>query len=508
MSVPTLTPEQLLQAADTVGLSLTDADVTSYLNLLKPYVDAYSLVDQMPDFLPVVKYPRTPGYFPSATENPHNAWYVKTSVKGAARGKLAGKKLAVKDNIMVAGVPMMNGNAILEGYVPDVDATLVTRILDAGGEIVGKTHCENYCISGGSHTNAKGPVHNPHKRGFTSGGSSSGSGVVVATGEVDMAIGGDQGGSIRMPSAWCGIVGMKATHGLVPYSGIMPIEIYVDHAGPMTANVKDNAVLLEVIAGTDGMDPRQYHVKQHGKLDYTSNIAGGVKGMKIGIVKEGFGHPNSEADVDASVRNAAAQLRALGATVEDVSIPEHHLGGAIWVPIGTEGIAQTMMFGDGYGCSRRDLYVTSLIDKLHGWEGRADQLSETTKLLTVLGVHMKQHYGTRFYGKAVNLSRWLTAAYDAVLANYDLLLMPTMPMKATPIPPADAPRELYVQRALEMIGNTCPFDITHHPAITVPCGMSDGLPIGLMLIGKHFDEATVYRAAYAYEQSGDWKGRK
>ena len=132
-------------------------------------------------------------------------------MKGAARGKLKGKTVALKDNIMLAGVPMMNGSATLEGYVPDFDATVVTRILDAGGEIVGKAHCEFFCMSGGSHTNAVGAVHNPHKMGYSAGGSSSGSGVVVALGEVDMAIGGDQGGSIRMPSSFCGIYGMKPT---------------------------------------------------------------------------------------------------------------------------------------------------------------------------------------------------------------------------------------------------------------------------------------------------------
>ncbi|MGE0334663.1 MAG: amidase [Gammaproteobacteria bacterium] len=507
MSVPGLTKDQLLEAASHVGLSLSEADVESYLGLLAPYIGAYNLVDSLPDNLPVVKYPRTPGVFPAPAENPYNAWYVKTAIKGAPAGKLAGRRIAVKDNVMVAGVPMMNGNAILEGYVPEIDATIITRILDAGGEIAGKTHCENYCISGGSHTNAKGPVHNPHKRGYSSGGSSSGSGVVVALGEADMAIGGDQGGSIRMPSSWCGIVGLKPTHGLVPYTGIMPIEVMVDHTGPMTRTVRDNALLLEVIAGVDGYDPRQFHERQPGTLDYTTGIDAGIRGLRIGVVKEGFGHPNSEADVDACVRRAADRLEALGATVEEVSIPEHLIGSALWVPIGVEGIAQTMMFGDGYGLSRRDLYVTSLIDKLHGWELRADQLSETTKLLTVLGVHMKKHYGSRFYGKATNLARRVTAAYDAALGRYDLLLMPTMVMKATPIPPSDAPRELYVQRALEMIGNTCPFDITHHPALTVPCGMSQGLPIGMMLVGRHFDEAKVYRAGYAFEQAGDWKSQ-
>jgi amidase len=505
MTVPPLTPEQVREAAKTVGLSLSEADITSYIGLLTGFVDAYNLVDAMPDNLPPVKYPRTPGYMPSSAENPRNAWYVKTAIKGAPAGKLAGKKVAIKDNAMVAGIPMMNGCDILEGYVPDIDATIVSRILDAGGEIAGKTHCENYCISGGSHTGAKGPVHNPHKMGYSAGGSSSGSGVVVSLGEADMAIGGDQGGSIRIPSSWCGIVGMKPTHGLVPYTGIMPIEIYVDHTGPMTANVMDNAMLLEVIAGVDGYDPRQYHVKQPGTLDYTSAIKAGVRDMKIGVLKEGFGHPNSEPDVDTKVRKAAEQFKVLGAIVEEVSVPEHLIAPAVWTPIGTEGIAQTMMFGDGYGLSRQDLYVTSLIDKLHGWELRADQLSETTKILTVLGVHVKKYYGTRFYGKAINQSRRIAAAYNAALAKYDLLMLPTIMLKATPLPPADASRELYVQRALEMIGNTSPFDITHHPAMTLPCGMSDGLPIGLMLAGKHFDEATIYKAGYAFEQSGDWK---
>jgi amidase len=502
MSVPYPTPEQLKEAASVMGLSLTEDDVRSYLGLIKPMVDAYNVVDSMPDELPAVRYARTPGYFPAPEQNKHNAWYVKTSIKGASEGPLKGKTVAVKDNIMVAGVPMMNGNSILEGYVPEIDATVIARLLDAGAEIVGKVHCESYCISGGSHTGAKGPVHNPHKMGYSAGGSSSGSGVVVALGEADMALGGDQGGSIRMPSCWCGIYGMKPTHGLVPYTGIMPIEIFLDHTGPMTRTVKDNALMLEVIAGPDGYDPRQYSPKVS---KYTQEIESGVKGMRMAIVKEGFGRPESEKEVDEKVRKGAELFKKLGATVEEVSIPMHLVAPAIWTPIGVEGIAHTMMFGDGYGLSRPDLYVTSMIDKLHGWQLRANELSETTKYITALGVYIKKHFGSKYYGKAMNITRRLTAAYDSVLAKYDVLLMPTLPMKPTPLPPADAPRELYVQRALEMIGNTAPFDITHHPSMTVPCGMIDGLPAGLMLTGKHWDESTLYKAAYAFEHAGDWK---
>jgi amidase len=194
MAVQVPTPDQLRAVAAEMGLSLTGADVESFINLMRPSVAAYNVVDSIPDNLPAVKYPRTPGYRPQGDENRHNAWYVKTVVEGAPNGKLKGKTVVLKDNIMLAGVPMMNGASTLEGYLTDVDATVVQRILDAGGTIVGKAHCEYFCLSGGSHTCAAGPVHNPHKMGYSAGGSSSGSAVLVALGEVDMALGGDQGG--------------------------------------------------------------------------------------------------------------------------------------------------------------------------------------------------------------------------------------------------------------------------------------------------------------------------
>ena len=500
VSVPS--PRQLREVAEKIGLTLSDQDVESFIGLIAPNIDAYNLIDQEPDELPPVEYPREPGYHPEGEENKYNAWYVKTSVKGASKGPLKGKTVALKDNVMLAGVPMMNGAATLEGYVPDLDATIVTRILDAGGEIVGKAHCESFCLSGGSHTNTSGPVHNPHRMGYSAGGSSSGSAALVVAGEVDMAIGGDQGGSIRIPASYCGIVGLKPTHGLVPYTGVMPIEIFIDHTGPMTANVADNALMLETLAGPDGYDPRQYNVETHA---YTEALGGEAKGLRIAVVSEGFGHENSEADVDTCVRKGADHFAKLGADVKDVSIPMHEMGSAVWVPIGVDGLTQTMMWGDGYGCSRSDLYVTSLMDYHRDWRTRADEMSETTKLFTMLGTYIEQQHGFRYYGKAMNINRRLTAAYDAVLADYDLLLMPTLPMKATPIPGPDASREEYVQRALEMLANTAPFDITHHPAMSLPCGMRDGLPVGLMLISKHWDEPTIYRAAHAFEQSEDWR---
>jgi amidase len=495
------TAELLRSVAEDLGMSVSDADIASYLAIMQANFAAYDVVAAMPDYLPMVKYPRTPGYKPEGEENKYNAWYVKTRIEGAPAGKLSGKTVVLKDNVCLAGVPMMNGASTLEGYTPDVDATIVTRILDAGGTIVGKAHCEYFCFSGGSHTSAAGPVHNPRKPGYSAGGSSSGSAALLAAGEVDMAIGGDQGGSIRIPAAYCGVYGMKPTHGLVPYTGIMPIEITLDHTGPMTRNVDDNALLLEVLAGEDGLDPRQYNVKTE---PYTQALDGGVKGLRIGVVKESFGLPNSEPDVDVKVKKAASTLRDLGATVSDISVPMHSVGLAIWNPIILEGATELMMRGNGMGTNWRGLYTTSLLNAHSQWKHRADELSDTLKISMLVGHYFVKHYRGHFYAKAQNLSRKLRAAYDAALSQHDLLLMPTLPLKATPLPPADASRELYVQRAFEMAANTAPFDVTGHPAMSIPCGIGDGLPIAFMLVGKHYDESTIYRAAAAFEKAGDW----
>jgi amidase len=499
---PTL--DQMHDIVSSLHMSMSQGEVAEYLDVLENTFQAYDRINQLPDYLPPVRYPRTPGYRPGANENPLNAWAVKTEVRGAAHGPLSGKHVVLKDNICLAGVPMMNGASTLEGYVPDIDATVVTRILDAGGTIVGKAHCEYFCLSGGSHTSALGPVHNPYKHGYSAGGSSSGCAALVGAGEVEMAIGGDQGGSIRMPACYSGCYGMKPTHGLVPYTGIMPIEATIDHTGPMTATVADNALLLEVIAGADGLDPRQYDVQVE-KYSYTTNLGRGVSGMRIGLVNEGFGWPSSEADVDAKVRQAVERLRGAGAIVEPVSIPMHRDGGAIWTPIALEGLTAQMMHGNGMGFNWRGLYTTSLLDAHANWRTRADELSRTLKISMMAGEYFIKHHRGHFYAKAQNLGRLLRKTYDDVLARYDLLLMPTLPMKATPLPPTNAPLALWCQRGFEMLPNTCPFDVTGHPAMNVPCGMSDGLPVGMMFVGKPYAETTIYRAAHAFEQLGDWR---
>jgi amidase len=297
---------------------------------------------------------------------------------------------------------------------------------------------------------------------------------------------------------------MKPTHGLVPYTGIMPIELTLDHTGPITANVADNALLLEVIAGEDGLDPRQTGARPQ---RYTKALGANCAGLRIGVVKEGFGLPISQPGVDKLVKDGAAQLRKLGAKVEEVSIPMHGVGLAIWLPVAAEGATVQMMLGNGMGFNWQGLYITSLLDAHSAWRQRANELSDTLKSTMLLGWYMVKHYRGHYYAKGQNLVRRLRAAYDEALGRYDLLLMPTLPLVATRLPADDAPLADILGRAFEMIANTAPFDCTHHPAMSVPCGMSDGLPVGMMLIGRHYDESTIYRAAHAFEQSGDWKKR-
>ena len=222
-------------------------------------IASYQRLDEMDAPPRPVKYPRLDtGHRPIGAENPGNGWAWKCSIPGAPEGPLAGVRVAVKDNICLAGIPMLNGTEMLEGFVPREDATVVMRLLDAGAEIVGKTAVPAFCFDGGSVTGYPKPEpENPYDAARLPGASSSGSAVVVALGEADMALGGDQGGSVRMPASWSGIVGHKPTWGLVPYTGAFPIEFTLDHLGPMCRSVRDCARMLEVIAGPDGLDPRQ-----------------------------------------------------------------------------------------------------------------------------------------------------------------------------------------------------------------------------------------------------------
>ena len=260
-----------------------------------------------------------------------------------------------------------------------------------------------------------------------------------------MALGGDQGGSIRIPSAFSGVYGMKPTHGLVPCTGVMPIEQTIDHIGPMTGTVEDNALLLEVLAGPDGLDPRQYGGRSQ---SYRDALRRGVAGLRIGVVAEGFGRPQSMQQVDSLVRDAAERFKGMGATVETVSIPMHLLGLPIWLSVAAEGATMQMMQGNGFGFNWQGLYLTSLLDFHSNWRMRANELADTLKSTMLLGHYMTKHYRGHYYAKGQNLVRRLRAAYDEALASHDLLLMPTLPIVATKLPLHDARLRRAARRGL------------------------------------------------------------
>ncbi|MGV9796803.1 amidase [Mycobacterium sp. NPDC003449] len=497
MPVPSPGLTDLAHIATRYGLGLSDDQLAAFSTHVEDLLDSWDVVEKLTG---ETALPAPTRAWSQPEHNPLGAWSVTCEVKQTDQGALAGRTVAIKDNVAVAGVPMTNGSALVEGYVPDRDATVVARLLAAGATITGKAVCENLCFSGASHTAASGPVRNPWDHTRTAGGSSSGSAALVSSNAADLAIGGDQGGSVRLPAAFTGIVGHKPTHGLVPYTGAFPIEQTLDHLGPMTRTVADAALVLGVIAGSDGMDPRQ-----HGDVtvpDFLGELDRSAAGLRVGLVREGFGHPESVPGVDAAVRAAADRLRDAGLACEEVSVAWHVNGKRIWDVISVEGATAQMVDGNAYGMNWRGRYDPALITH-YGARWRADGTSfpDTVKLVVLAGRHaIDRHYGAH-YAMARNLVPHLRAAYDAALSRFDVLVMPTTPILASPIPPPDAPLDEYLARALEMMANTATFDVTGHPACSVPAATVDGLPTGMMIIGRQFDDATVLRVAHAYEQA-------
>ncbi len=500
MSLPRPSKVDFLDAAHDHGYTLDDTQMEAYLGLADTTLSSYETIDRLYQ-TEVAKQPPVRHFTkPQGDANPYGAWYLKTSIEGAGQGPLAGKTVVIKDNVSVAGVPMANGSLSLDGYVPSEDATVVKRLLAAGATIVGKSVCEDLCFSGASFTAASGPVTNPWDSSRNAGGSSSGSAVLVAVEEVDIALGGDQGGSIRMPSAWSGIVGHKPTYGLVPYTGAFPIERTIDHVGPMGRHVRDVAMMLDVISGADGLDSRQKD--QPAPTQCLAGLDDGVAGLKIGLLREGFAIDGvSEAEVDAKVKAAVAELEALGATVGMASAPWHGtVAMDMWNVIATDGAAYQMLQGNGYGMNVSGYYDPEIMSYF-GAKRRehADALSHSVRAVALTGHYSLKKLHGAYYGKARMLVPELTRQYDAALEQFDVLIMPTMPFVATLLTVPDAPIEEYVRTALNMLTNTAPFDITGHPATTIPAGFAAGLPVGMMIVAPRMKDALALRVARAYE---------
>lgn len=489
---------ELQSLAAELGQPLDDTAAASLRAWLAPFEQAYAYLESEQPDLPPVRYPARSWRRPDESENELGAWAVRTHIAGRRTGPLAGRSVAVKDNIFVAGVPLRNGADCLPGLVPEFDATVVTRLLDAGASIIGKATCEYLSLSGGSATASTGFVRNPHDPARSAGGSSSGSAALVAAGETDFALGCDQAGSIRIPASWCGAVGLKPTHGLVPYTGILGMEASCDHVGPITRTVADNALVLEVLAGRDGMDTRQGDGEPE---RYTDGLGQPLRGLRIAVLREGFDPTTCAPVVAECVQAAAGRFVQLGARVREVSVPLHGPGIAIWSGVFMDGVWQTLSTS-GVLFNVGGPHSPAAVRAFGQWPSHAAQPPVNVRLTMLFGRWLERYAG-RYYARARGLVPRLRRAYDEVLAEADLLLLPTTLVQASRLPESPGePVETHVMRDLfATSANTCQFDVTGHPALSVPCGMRDGLPVGMMLVGRHFEESILYRTAHAFEQA-------
>jgi amidase len=499
LAAPEPSLHDLHELAAAFHFALSAGEAEQYLAPVAGTVAGYAELDELPGAPAEPGYPRDAGRAPSPGESPVNGWAWRCSIEGRADGPLAGRTVAIKDNTAVAGLPLRLGTTVMGDFIADEDATVVTRLLDAGAEIIGKSAVPSFCFDGAGFLGEFEPqVLNPADTGRVPGGSSSGSAALVANGEVELALGGDQGGSIRLPASFCGCAGHKPTYGLVPYTGIFPVERTLDHVGPLARAVRDCALTLDVIAGPDGLDPRQSGASIAPTLP---GLDRGIDGLRIGVLTEGFGIADaSEPEVDEAVRATAEALARTGATVSEVSVPMHRHGVAIWSAIAVQGCADLVIRGDAVGTNAGGHGSTKLTDFFaRARREHADRFPPTLKVTLLAAEHMRRHAHHHYYAKARGLARMLRDAYDAVLSRHDVLVLPTTAMRAFPRPPAGASVEEIVGVALGNLHNVVQFDVTGHPALSVPVPGAAGLPIGFQIVGRHFDDATVLRVGAAVQ---------
>jgi amidase len=499
--------ERLRRVAVTQGLEPSDEELAFLAELGDGVLASCERLDQLEGARLPVAYPRAGGVRrPEPDANPFNAWAWRYRVEGEPEGVLAGLRVALKDVVPVAGVPMTAGSPLLRGHVPDFDATVVTRVLRAGATIVGTATTEDMCLSGASVSASTGFVRNPRAPERSAGGSSSGVAAAIAAGDAEVGIGADQGGSIRIPAALCGVYGLKPTYGLIPYTGCVPIDVSVDHLGPLGRTAADVARLLEAIAGwDDGLDPRQ---RDDAPAPRYSELLGDgrLEGLRVGVVGEGFGRPGlSQDSVDAAVRGAALALGELGALVDDASVPEHLYAMDVHASLLLQGGSEFMARGNGIGLPGKGFYDAALAEAVaRGRRLQSDQLFFSVKLALVVGGYLWDEYGGAYYAKAQNLAVRARRAYDAAFERFDLLALPTTCITAPPLPGPEATPVDAVRLALDpaLISNTCAFDHTGHPALSIPIGPVEGLPAGLMLVGARNRDDILLRAASALETAG------
>ena len=391
-------------------------------------------------------------------------------------GKLFGIPMGIKDNI--------------EGFVPIYESTVMNKLHDENAVLIGKLNMDEFAMGGSTETSYFKKTLNPFDHTAVPGGSSGGSAAAVAAGLVPFSLGSDTGGSIRQPASYCGVVGMKPTYGRVSRFGLVAFASSLDQIGPITRNVKDNALVLEAISGVDANDSTSAPVDD---VDFTSDIGKDIKGLKIALPKEYLGEGVSE-EVKTSVKEAVETLKSLGAEVDEVSLPNTKYGIPSYYVIASSEASANLARFDGirYGYHSKEAQSLEELYKMSRSEGFGEEVKRRIFLGTFA---LSSGYYDAYYKKSQKVRTLIKNDFDKVFESYDVVVGPTAPTTAFNIgEEIDDPLTMYANDLL-----TTPVNLAGLPGISVPCGQSNGRPIGLQLIGKPFDEKTLYRVAYQFE---------
>ena len=409
-------------------------------------------------------------------------------------GPLAGVPIAIKDNISTKGMETTCGSRILSGYVPPYDAHVIERLKVAGAIVVGKANMDEFAMGTSTESSYYGPTLNPWDPECVPGGSSGGSAATVAAGEVPLALGSDTGGSVRCPASYCGVVGLKPTYGVISRYGLISYANSLEQIGPIASNVEDMTMLFNVIAGHDPRDSTSVP----GEKDYTNALVNDVEGLKIGVPKEYFGE-GTDLAVKKSIWDAVHTLESLGASWKEVEMPHTKYALAAYYVIAMSEASSNLARFDGMRYGLR-------LEKDHDWhttysEIRAAGFGEEVKRRILLGTYaLSAGYMDKYYLKALKVRTLVKQDFERALKDNDVLIAPTMPAPAFKLgEKINDPLTLYLADV-----NTVPINLAGVPSISLPCGFSDGLPIGLQIMGRHFDEETIIRTAYTFEQNTDF----
>jgi len=421
---------------------------------------------------------------------------------GKTLSPLAGIPIAIKDNLCTDGIETTCSSQILRGFVPPYSATIVQKLEAAGSVCVGKANLDEFAMGSSTENSAFGASHNPWDLAAVPGGSSGGSTAAVAAGEAIWAIGSDTGGSIRQPAAFCGVVGLKPTYGRVSRYGLIAFASSLDQIGPLTKDVRDAALLMNLISGHDSLDSTSI---VRDVPDYTLALTGNVKGMKLGVPKEYFAQGVSP-EVAASVRTAIDKLVSLGAIAEEISLPHSEYALPTYYILAPAEASSNLARYDGVRFGHRTARATNHVDLFE--KTREEGFGPEVKQRIMIGTYaLSAGYYDAFYLKAQKVRTLIKRDFDRAFETYDAIISPTTPTVAFKLGEVSDPLAMKLNDVL-----TIPANMAGIPALSLPCGFSspetEGMPIGLQLMAPAFAEETLFRLAHAYEQSTDWHTRR